>query len=143
MPWEAHYLVVAMSIKIHLECVCPECDVWTCTPAACERCTPSSDRFIGLGSPGFILTFMSTAARIYIVRHGETKENRLGIMQGQLDTDLNEAGVDQALRTAGALENVPFTKAFSSPLKRAVKVGEKPPAHSLALHPRLIARPPC
>ncbi|KAI0929178.1 hypothetical protein AcV5_006513 [Taiwanofungus camphoratus] len=63
-------------------------------------------------------------ARIYIIRHGETDENRLGIMQGQLDTKLNAAGIEQAQLTANALEAVPFEKAFSSDLDRAVKTAE-------------------
>ncbi|ESK90189.1 phosphoglycerate mutase [Moniliophthora roreri MCA 2997] len=58
-------------------------------------------------------------ARIYIIRHGETHENRAGIMQGQLDTSLNDEGIAQALVAATALENVPITEAFSSHLKRA------------------------
>ena len=29
---------------------------------------------------------------IYIIRHGETNENRQGIIQGQMDTQLNDAG---------------------------------------------------
>ena len=68
---------------------------------------------------------MSAAAvlvRIYIVRHGETNENRQGIMQGQLDTKLNAAGIEQAQLAANALERVPFQKAFSSDLDRAAKV---------------------
>lgn len=60
--------------------------------------------------------------RIYIVRHGETKENKLGIMQGQLDTKLHATGVKQARLTADALERIPFQKAFTSDLDRAVKV---------------------
>lgn len=63
------------------------------------------------------------AARIYIVRHGETDENRTGIIQGQLDTQLNAAGVQQAHLVAEALKDVPFAMAFSSDLGRAVKVG--------------------
>lgn len=62
------------------------------------------------------------AVRVYLVRHGETAENRAGIMQGQLDTELNEAGLDQARRTANALENVRFVAAHASDLQRAVKV---------------------
>ena len=68
---------------------------------------------------------MSAAAvlvRIYIVRHGETNENRQGIMQGQLNTKLNAAGIEQAQLAANALERVPFQKAFSSDLDRAAKV---------------------
>ncbi|KAH7343272.1 hypothetical protein B0J17DRAFT_641683 [Rhizoctonia solani] len=29
---------------------------------------------------------------VYVIRHGETNENRLGIIQGQMDTQLNDAG---------------------------------------------------
>ena len=62
------------------------------------------------------------AVRVYFVRHGETEENKNGIMQGQLDTELNKEGIEQAELTANALENVDFAAAHSSDLKRAVKV---------------------
>lgn len=65
---------------------------------------------------------MAMIARFYIVRHGETDENRLGIMQGQLDTELNEEGIEQARLTARAMEKVVFIEAYSSDLKRATKV---------------------
>ena len=64
----------------------------------------------------------AVVARIYIVRHGETDENRQGIMQGHLDTKLNAAGIEQAEFAANALERVPFQRAFSSDLDRAAKV---------------------
>ena len=64
----------------------------------------------------------SVVARVYIVRHGETDHNREGIMQGQLDTALNAAGVEQARLAADALEDVPFGVAYSSDLERARKV---------------------
>lgn len=63
------------------------------------------------------------AAIVYLVRHGETDENRRRIMQGQLDTALNDAGLEQAQLTADALERVAFTAAHSSDLCRAAKVG--------------------
>ncbi|KAI0782212.1 phosphoglycerate mutase-like protein, partial [Abortiporus biennis] len=63
-------------------------------------------------------------ARVFIVRHGETDENRQGIMQGQLDTKLNPAGVEQAQLTANALERVPLKAVYSSDLSRAVKTAE-------------------
>ena len=61
-------------------------------------------------------------ARIYFVRHGETEENRRGIIQGHLDTKLNAAGLRQSDLVAEALQSVPFEKAYSSDLIRAVKV---------------------
>ncbi|GAB1519608.1 hypothetical protein RhiTH_002676 [Rhizoctonia solani] len=48
---------------------------------------------------------------VYIVRHGETNENRMGIIQGQIDTQLNEAG--------RGLKDVNFVKAYSSDSSRA------------------------
>ena len=60
--------------------------------------------------------------RIYIVRHGETNENRTGIIQGQMDTVLNQEGIVQAHLCAEALKNMDFDLAFSSDLKRTVQV---------------------
>lgn len=65
---------------------------------------------------------MGIIARIYIVRHGETDANRMGVLQGQMDTQLNETGIAQAKMTAEALEKVPFLVAYSSDLSRAAKV---------------------
>lgn len=61
-------------------------------------------------------------ARIYLIRHGETNENREGIIQGQMDTELNEVGCEQAYLCGQALIDVPFTMGFTSDLKRASKV---------------------
>ena len=58
----------------------------------------------------------------YLVRHGETEENRQGVMQGQLDTPLNAAGVGQAYLTARVLKTKKFGRAHASDLERAVKV---------------------
>lgn len=66
------------------------------------------------------------ALMIHIVRHGETNENVQGIMQGQLDTDLNDLGRAQAEMLAEALEEKPFKHAFTSDLKRASDVGPRP-----------------
>ena len=66
---------------------------------------------------------MTVVAKVYIVRHGETDANREGIIQGQLDTALNDAGIGQARLAADALEDVPFGAAYSSDLQRAMKVG--------------------
>lgn len=60
--------------------------------------------------------------RVYIVRHGETQENRDGIIQGQQDTELNANGMEQAQMVGEALKNAKIGVAFSSDLRRAVKV---------------------
>jgi 2,3-bisphosphoglycerate-dependent phosphoglycerate mutase len=64
----------------------------------------------------------TVAAKVYLVRHGETPENQKRIIQGQLDTDLNELGLEQARLVALALKDVPIDIAYTSRLKRAVKV---------------------
>ena len=69
-----------------------------------------------------VCTMTQPRVRVYIVRHGETAENRSGILQGQLDTDLNAQGYDQAKLVGDALEDVPFTFALTSDLKRAKEV---------------------
>lgn len=62
--------------------------------------------------------------RVYIVRHGETQENRDGVIQGQRDTSLNATGLEQARMVGEALKDAKLGVAFSSDLSRAVKVRE-------------------
>lgn len=57
--------------------------------------------------------------KIYIIRHGETDWNRQFRLQGRSDIPLNEEGKRLAELTAKALINVPFSAAYTSPLKRA------------------------
>jgi 2,3-bisphosphoglycerate-dependent phosphoglycerate mutase len=64
----------------------------------------------------------TVTAKVYLVRHGETPENQKRIIQGQLDTDLNELGLEQARLVALALKDVPIDIAYTSGLKRAAKV---------------------
>jgi len=62
------------------------------------------------------------AVRVYIARHGETQQNRGGIIQGQRDTSLNAIGLEQARMVGEALKDAKLGVAFSSDLERAVKV---------------------
>ncbi len=57
--------------------------------------------------------------KIYLIRHGETDSNKNGIIQGHLDTNLSELGVEQAKKLANRLKDYSFDKIFSSDLKRA------------------------
>lgn len=60
-----------------------------------------------------------TKKTLYIVRHGQTELNRLGIVQGRgKDTDLNDEGRLQADQFYQAYKNVPFDKIYISALKR-------------------------
>jgi broad specificity phosphatase PhoE len=56
---------------------------------------------------------------LYIVRHGQTEYNKLGIIQGRgVDTDLNDEGRKQACQFFEAYKTVPFNKIYISALKR-------------------------
>ena len=57
--------------------------------------------------------------RLYIIRHGETEWNVLRRFQGRSDIPLNEEGRRLARVTAKALREVPFSRIYTSPLKRA------------------------
>lgn len=56
---------------------------------------------------------------IYLFRHGETDWNKTRRLQGQSDIPLNEFGRELAVKTAAALKEVTFDRAFCSPLCRA------------------------
>ena len=79
---------------------------------------------------------------IYLVRHGETKLNREGVLQGRSDYPLDEAGKRQAEETAAKLREmgVVFTKVYSSPLIRAVETAEiiAGPAAEIVTDERLL-----
>jgi 2,3-bisphosphoglycerate-dependent phosphoglycerate mutase len=57
--------------------------------------------------------------KIYLVRHGQTKYNLLGVVQGRgIDAPLNETGLAQAEMFYQAYKNIPFEKVYTSLLKR-------------------------
>ncbi len=57
--------------------------------------------------------------KLYIIRHGETEWNVKRRFQGRSDIPLNEEGRRLARITSDALKDVPFTRIYTSPLKRA------------------------
>lgn len=69
------------------------------------------------------LDYKEPVTKIYFIRHGETKANKLRLIFGHLDWDLTKKGEQQASKAANNLskllkkENVDFI--VSSPLKRA------------------------
>ncbi|CDO93033.1 unnamed protein product [Kluyveromyces dobzhanskii CBS 2104] len=59
--------------------------------------------------------------RLFVIRHGQTDANLNKILQGHMDTDLNETGRDQARKLGEYLANdrrIQFDKIYSSDLKR-------------------------
>lgn len=63
-----------------------------------------------------------THKTIYLIRHGETDYNRQGIVQGSgVDSDLNDMGRAQAQAFFQAYQHVPFTRIYTSRLKRTLQ----------------------
>ena len=62
--------------------------------------------------------------RFIMVRHGQTEWNVGDRFRGRADIALNDSGVDQARRTAGALAADPIDVVYASPLKRTMRTAE-------------------
>jgi len=58
--------------------------------------------------------------RIYLIRHGETEFNRLGIFRGRYEVDLNDNGRSQAGETGRALKDEDIDFILTGPLSRTV-----------------------
>lgn len=56
---------------------------------------------------------------IYVLRHGETEENTKGIMQGNMETLLNETGRKQAIAVREKVKEAGIDLVISSPKVRA------------------------
>lgn len=62
---------------------------------------------------------MHTIKDIYLIRHGETDYNRLGVVQGSgIDADLNALGRQQAAAFFNHYQDLPIDKIYTSALKR-------------------------
>ncbi|MGN0419748.1 MAG: histidine phosphatase family protein [Acetatifactor sp.] len=68
---------------------------------------------------------------VYLMRHGETDWNKERRLQGRSDIPLNAFGMELAEKTAEGMKEIPFDRAFSSPLDRAyttarIVIGDRP-----------------
>jgi broad specificity phosphatase PhoE len=61
---------------------------------------------------------------MHLVRHGRSVWNAAGRIQGQIDIELDEIGLQQAQRIADRLEREPIAAIYSSPLVRARSTAE-------------------
>ena len=67
---------------------------------------------------------MSNKTSFYFLRHGQTQWNKDKIVQGQADSQLNDAGRAQALRAAKILKTEPIARIVASPLSRTKHTAE-------------------
>ncbi len=61
---------------------------------------------------------------LYVIRHGQTVWNACGKLQGNIDIELNEKGIEAARKFGESVKDVFFDKIYSSPLKRAFHTAE-------------------
>jgi broad specificity phosphatase PhoE len=61
---------------------------------------------------------------LYFSRHGETIWNTQSRMQGRLDTDLTEKGLEQAIALGDQLRGIPLGQVYVSPAPRALRTAE-------------------
>jgi len=79
--------------------------------------------------------------KLYVLRHGETNENITGIMQGNMETVLNEVGRRQAISVQNKVKEAGIDLVFSSPKKRTVETAQlAAPNIPLILDDRLLSR---
>lgn len=64
--------------------------------------------------------------KIYLARHGQDKDNEMGILNGHRDMPLTEIGIEQANQAAEKIKNsdIHFDKIYSSPLQRAYQTAK-------------------
>lgn len=59
--------------------------------------------------------------RLYLIRHGQTEQNRQGVLVGSTDASLNDHGREQASYLSQRLNALEVDTLFSSPLQRATE----------------------
>lgn len=62
---------------------------------------------------------------IYLVRHGETEQNKRKNFYGKLDVGLNKKGEEQSYKVGEFLKNVDFNKIYISDRKRTRETAER------------------
>lgn len=76
---------------------------------------------------------------IYLARHGETDDNARGVVQGSIDTPLNDRGREQARALAAAVADRGIAAIWTSSLARASETAAII-ADVLGIEPRIDAR---
>ena len=58
--------------------------------------------------------------KLYVVRHGQTDQNVLGLVQGDTESDLTEKGIEDAKALQELVSSLNIDVVVSSPLRRAI-----------------------
>lgn len=58
--------------------------------------------------------------KLYVVRHGQTIHNQLGLVQGDTESDLSEKGIEDAKALRELVSSLDIDVVISSPLRRAM-----------------------
>ena len=58
-------------------------------------------------------------SKLILIRHGQSTYNEKNLFTGWADVDLTEKGINEAKEAAPLIDNIKFTHAFTSQLKRA------------------------
>ena len=59
--------------------------------------------------------------KLYLIRHGETEQNKSGVLMGSTDTPLNDHGRRQAASLRERINALEVDAIYTSPLQRAVE----------------------
>ena len=78
--------------------------------------------------------------KLYVVRHGQTVNNKLQKVSGKTETILTNKGIDQAKKTKEEFKDVNFDLVFSSPLMRAIDTAKEITDKDIIIDQRLIER---
>lgn len=54
--------------------------------------------------------------KLYVIRHGNTDSNALNVLNGKLDEDINDKGINQALEAAKIVKHLDIDLIICSPL---------------------------
>ncbi|HPF82799.1 MAG TPA: histidine phosphatase family protein [Bacilli bacterium] len=79
--------------------------------------------------------------KLYVLRHGETNENITKVMQGNMETVLNETGRNQAMSVRDKVKDAHIDLVISSPKKRALETAAlAAPGVKIITDDRLLSR---
>ena len=77
---------------------------------------------------------------IYMVRHGETDKNLLGLIQGQTESKLTKKGIEEAKEIKELVSSLDIDVVISSPLSRALDTAHLITEKDVIVDERLIER---